>query len=132
MIRTRSQGDSASVRQFALDLARTCVEDKCQDVLLLDVRGVSQVCDYILIASGTSERQMKSVAQHLEDCGKERGQPPFRNDRDLGSTWLVVDFVDIVAHLFEPDQRAYYDLETLWAQGKPVEVPAPRPRVGGA
>ena len=52
-------------------------------------------------------------------------QPPFRSDRDTGTTWIVVDFVDVVVHLFEPEQREYYDLESLWADGTPVEVPAP-------
>jgi ribosome-associated protein len=124
MIRTRSKGDPAATRAFAVDLARECVLDKCQDVTVLDVRGLSQVCDYVVIASGTSDRQMKSVAQSLEDLGKGRGQPPFRSDRDTGTTWIVVDFVDVVVHLFEPGQRQYYDLESLWADAKPVEVPA--------
>jgi ribosome-associated protein len=121
MIRTRSKGDPAAVQAFAVDLARACLDDKCTDVVLLDVRGLSQVSDYVLVASGTSERQMKSVAQELEDLGKERGQPPFRSTRDLGTTWVVVDFVDVVCHLFEPEQRAYYDLESLWAEAKPVD-----------
>jgi ribosome-associated protein len=68
---------------------------------------------------------MKSVAQALEDLGKKIGQPPFRSDRDTGTTWIVVDFVDVVVHLFEPDQRAYYDLESLWADGIAVDVPVP-------
>ena len=128
MIRTRSKGDPAASQAFAVDLARECVLDKCQDVVALDVRGLSQVCDFIVIASGTSDRQMKSVAQGLEDLGKGRGSPPFRSDRDTGTTWIVVDFVDVVVHLFEPEQRAYYDLESLWADGIPVDVPAPAPR----
>jgi ribosome-associated protein len=128
MIRTRSKGDPAASQAFAVDLARECVLDKCQDVVVLDVRGLSQVCDFIVIASGTSDRQMKSVAQGLEDLGKARGTPPFRSDRDTGTTWIVVDFVDVVVHLFEPEQRAYYDLESLWADGISVEVPAPAPR----
>ncbi|MFM1936282.1 MAG: hypothetical protein RI990_1241 [Planctomycetota bacterium] len=127
MIRTRSQGDPAATRAFAVDLARACVLDKCTDVILRDVRGLSQVCDYIVIASGTSDRQMKSVAQALEDLGKQRSLPPFRSDRDTGTTWIVVDFVDVVVHLFEPGQREYYDLESLWAEGKPVEFPMPAP-----
>ena len=125
MIRTKSKGDPAAVRAFAVDLARACMLDKCTDVTLSDLRGISQVCDYIIIASGTSDRQMKSVAQALEDHGKKIGQPPFRSDRDTGTTWIVVDFVDVVVHLFEPDQRAYYDLESLWADGIAVDVPAP-------
>ena len=130
MIRTRSKGDPAASRAFAVDLAQACLLDKCTDVVVRDVRGVSQVCDYIVIASGTSERQMRSVAQALEDLGKARAQPPFRSDRDTGTTWIVVDFVDVVVHLFEPEQREYYDLESLWADGKPVEVPAPARAAG--
>ena len=130
MIRTRSKGDPAASRAFAVDLAQACLLDKCTDVVVRDVGGVSQVCDYIVIASGTSERQMRSVAQALEDLGKARSQPPFRSDRDTGTTWIVVDFVDVVVHLFEPEQREYYDLESLWADGKPVDVPAPSRAAG--
>lgn len=121
MIRTRSTGDSAAIREFAIRLARLAADDKCDEVTLLDVRGLSQICDYLLIASGTSDRQMKAVAQHMEDLGKERGTPPFRSNRDEATTWVVVDFVETVVHLFEPSQRLYYDLEGLWADGKPVE-----------
>jgi len=83
-------------------------------VRILDVRGLSQVCDYIVIGSGTSDRQMKSVAAELETLGKSQGHAAFRTSADQANTWIVVDFVDIVAHLFEPSQRSYYDLETLW------------------
>lgn len=77
--------------------------------------------DYVVIASGTSQRQMRAAAQDIEDIGKARGQHPFHTNADQSSTWIVVDFVEIVAHLFEPDQRLYYDLELLHADGKRVE-----------
>jgi hypothetical protein len=64
---------------------------------------------------------MRAAAQDIEDVGKARGQHPFRTNADQSSTWIVVDFVEIVAHLFEPDQRLYYDLELLHADGKRVE-----------
>jgi ribosome-associated protein len=64
---------------------------------------------------------MRAAAQDLEDLGKSRGQHPFRTNADEGSTWIVVDFVEIVAHLFEPDQRLYYDLELLHADGKRID-----------
>ena len=120
-MRSRSTADPESTRQFAIDMARTLADSKCTEVVLLDVRGRSQVCDYVIIASGTSQRQMRAAAQDLEDLGKERGQHPFRTNADEGSTWIVVDFVEIVAHLFEPDQRLYYDLELLHADGKRVD-----------
>ena len=120
-MRSRSTSDPETIRTFAIDLARTVSDSKCSDVILLDVRGRSQVCDYIIIGSGTSQRQMRSAAQDAEDLGKARGQHPFRTNADEGSTWIVVDFVEIVIHLFEPDQRLYYDLELLHADGKRVD-----------
>jgi ribosome-associated protein len=138
-MRSRSTADPESTRHFAVEMARTLADSKCTEVVLLDVRGRSQVCDYVIIGSGTSQRQMRAAAQELEDLGKSRGQHPFRTNADEGSTWIVVDFVEIVAHLFEPDQRLYYDLELLHADGKRVDwrrpegelPPARAPRQGG-
>ena len=96
-------------------------DDKCEDVVLLDVRGLSQVCDYVLIGSGTSQRQMKTVAQSIEDLGKARGEPPFRSTADTGTTWVVVDFVETVVHIFEPEHRMYYDIESLWGTARRVD-----------
>jgi ribosome-associated protein len=120
-MRSRTTSDPESTRQFAIDIARTLADSKCSDVILLDVRGRSQVTDYVIIGSGTSQRQMRAAAQDIEDVGKARGQHPFRTNADQSSTWIVVDFVEIVAHLFEPDQRLYYDLELLHADGKRIE-----------
>jgi len=107
-------------RDFAVEAARLVRDLKCEDVKLLDVRGLSQVCDYVLIASGTSEKQMKSVAEDLEDLGRDVQHTVFRSNRDTGSTWIIIDFVDLVVHLFEPSRRAYYDLEALWSDAKSV------------
>ncbi|MHC4109394.1 MAG: ribosome silencing factor, partial [Planctomycetota bacterium] len=93
------------MRKFAIEAARLLADRHCQEVRLLDVRGLSQVCDYVLIGSGTSERQMKSVAQELDDLGDEHDNPVFRSSQDSARTWIVIDFVDLVAHLFEPNQR---------------------------
>jgi ribosome-associated protein len=109
------------LHDFAIEAARLLHDRKCEDVLLLDVRGQSQVCDLILIGSGTSDRQMKSVSTELEKLGEERNQPAFRSNRDSATTWIVTDFVDLVVHLFEPQQRLYYDLESLWADAAKIE-----------
>lgn len=114
---------------FAIEAARLLEGRHCEDVRLMDVRGLSQVCDYVLVGSGTSDRQMKAVAAELEDLGEELGSKAFRSNRDDGGTWVVVDFVDVVAHLFEPNQRSYYDLETLW--GDAVVIDWKRAKVNG-
>ena len=87
--------------EFALEAARLAVDRRCEDVRLLDVRGLSQLCDSILIASGTSDRQMRSVASELEDLGRSEGNERFRVTGDALETWIVVDFVDLVVHLFK-------------------------------
>ena len=120
-MRSRTTSDPESTRAFAIEIARTLADSKCSDVLLLDLRGRSSVCDYVVIASGTSQRQMRGAAQDVEDLGKSRGQHPYRTSADEGSTWIVVDFVEIVAHLFEPEQRLYYDLELLHADGRRID-----------
>jgi ribosome-associated protein len=109
-----------TIRTFALEAARTCHDLHCEEVLVLDVRGLSQITDYILIASGTSDRQIRSVAHDLEKLGAEHGLKRFGSERDERTLWVVVDFVDVVVHLFEPATRGHYDLEMLW--GDAVQV----------
>jgi len=104
----------SAARKFALAAAQLVRDDKCTDVVLLDVRELSQVTDYIVIGTGTSDRQMQSVLDHVEQLGKTFGYPAWKTDTDQRSTWLLLDCVDVVVHLFEPNTRAHYDLEMLW------------------
>ncbi len=108
------------LRSFAEEAARLLDDRHCEEVRLIDVRGISQVCDYLLIASGTSDRQMKSVASELEDLGDSTGHPCFRSSEDAATTWIVIDFIHLVVHLFEPMQREYYALEELWSDGRDI------------
>ncbi|HYE01638.1 MAG TPA: ribosome silencing factor [Phycisphaerales bacterium] len=112
--------DPAAARAFAIDAARLLADDKCQDVLVLEVRGLSQVCDYLVLASGTSDRQMRSAAEHVKDLAREGGHPVFRSAVDESSTWYVLDCVDVVVHVFEPNTRSHYDLEMLWGDAEQV------------
>ncbi len=115
-----AKAEHRKLRDFVIEAARLLADRHCENVVLLDVRGLSQVCDYVLIGSGTSDRQMKSLAEDLEDLGMANDNPVFRSSRDTSLTWIVIDFVDLVAHLFEPNQRAYYDLESLWSDAESV------------
>lgn len=120
-----SASDPKQVRAFALDAARLLADNKCEDIVLLDVSGLSQVTDYIAIASGTSDRQMRSTADDLGTVGKQHGWNAFRSHTDDRATWVIVDFVDVVCHIFEPNTRAHYDLEMLWADAPRVEWERP-------
>ena len=109
------------IREFAIELARLSSELKCEQVVLIDVRGRNQLCEYLVIVSGTSDRQMKSVSDQLKAFGAQHGSPRWKRDRDTNGTWIAADFVDVVVHLFEPGQRAWYDLEGMWADAPRVE-----------
>lgn len=110
---TREQRQQAAI-DFAIAAARMMRDDKCEEVLVLDVRGLSPIADVIVIGSGTSERQMRSVLDHIEELGQSSNHPPVRTSADERAAWLLGDFGDVVMHLFEPATRAHYDLETLW------------------
>jgi len=118
---SRSKGDDPRTRAFATEAARLLLDDKCHEILVLDVRGLSQITDYIVIGSGTSDRQMRSALDDVAKLGAGQGFTACRTNADERATWLLADFVDVVVHLFEPNTRALYDLEMLWGDADRVE-----------
>ncbi|MEM7756484.1 MAG: ribosome silencing factor [Planctomycetota bacterium] len=117
---SKSLGDDQKTRELAIDCARLLRDDKCENIVVLDVRPLSEVTDYIIVASGTSDRQMASSLDDVKDLGEGRGWPSFKTSSDDRSTWLLCDFVDVVVHLFEPNTRAFYDLEMMWGDAERV------------
>lgn len=110
-----------AAREFAIDAARLMYENKCEQIVVMDLRGVSPICDFFVIANGTSERQMRAVVDHVKKMGKERGETPYGVSGYDESKWIVVDYVDVIIHLFDGEHRAYYDLDSLWGENEPVD-----------
>jgi ribosome-associated protein len=107
-------GGDELTRAFIADACRLLADRHCEDIVAFDVRGMSQLTDFVVVASGTSDRQMKSVGGELAELARERGMTRYGSERDDSSTWIVLDFVDVMVHLFEPVARGHYDLEMLW------------------
>lgn len=118
--RPERSADAARAQDFAIQAARLVRDDKCTRVRVLDVRGLSQVTDFLVIASGTSERQMRATLHHVRELGRDLGFQAFGQSADDGARWLLADFVDVVIHLFEPVAREHYDLEMLWGDAPRV------------
>lgn len=112
-------GDDA--RQFAIDAARLANDLHCQNVVVLDVRGISPVTDFFVLATGTSGRQMKSIAEQIEELGEPRKFVAFGRNGHEGDSWVLTDFVDVVLHVFSSESRSYYDLDGLWGDAPRVE-----------
>ena len=112
---------SEATRLFCIEAARSLTDDKCEYVLVLDLRGRSQVTDFFVIASGTSDRQIRSAADHVADMASSRGISLYRSNLDESrANWIVLDFVDVVVHAMLPETRRYYDLELLWGDAPRV------------
>lgn len=110
-----------SARQLAIAAARLAHDSHCDEVLVLDLRKQSPVTDFYVIATGTSDRQIRSVADEIADYGKQRGYPAWHIAGEGTAEWIVLDFVDVVVHLFDDEHRHYYDLELLW--GDAARIP---------
>lgn len=117
--------DTGGVPLDILELARCIVEaiadKKGEDILLLDIRDVSILADYFVIGSTTSERQAKAIVESVKQETKQAFDiRPLRIEGKPASGWVLMDYVDIVVHLFTEEMRAYYDLEGLWSDGRVV------------
>ncbi len=90
-------------------------EKKAQDIVVLDVRGRCNFTDFFVLSTGESKRQIKTIAEHLEERLKPKGVKIFRNTRRGGDEdWVVLDCIDVVIHIFSPEARKFYNLEKLW------------------
>lgn len=115
---TKKTKDQA--KAFAIESARIAEASKCEDIVVLDLRDRSPVTDYFVIATGTSGRQMRTIADELAEYGKSVGSPPYKIAGMEAADWIVLDFVDVVVHLFDAPHRKYYDLELIWGEGPKV------------
>jgi ribosome-associated protein len=107
--------------QFAQAAAKLADERHCTDIAVLDLQGTSPATDYFVIATGTSGRQMRTVADEISEAGRGSGFQRFgRAGYDQGR-WILLDFVDVVVHLFDGEYREYYDLELLWGDAQRID-----------
>ena len=109
-------------RDLAHHIAALLLDKKAADVLILNVREKASYADFFVIASGESERQVSAMAEYLQEKLRERRLHPLGVEGKESGSWVLLDFGEVVAHLFFSETRAFYDLEGLWAD-------APREKV---
>jgi ribosome-associated protein len=100
-------------------LVIAALEDiKARDIQAIDVRRVTSIFDWIIVASADSARQTKALARHVRDRLKESGSAIIGTEGEEGGDWILVDAGDVVAHVMQPAVREYYNLEELWGEGR--------------
>jgi len=121
MTAPRESSRLEAARQFAVQAARLAANTRCHNVVVLEVAGVSPVTDFLVLATGTSPRQMKTVCDEVEELAETQNERPLSRVGDDSASWTCIDFVDVVVHVFSQDARGYYDLDGLWGDAARVE-----------
>lgn len=108
----------------AIEVARQVVaaasDKQASDIVLLDTRNVCSFADYFVICAGDSERQLRAIYEEIEQGLKKKGILPHHREGTIDSGWLLLDYGDVIVHIFGAVERAYYRLDELWREAKPV------------
>ncbi len=109
--------DSGQLARAAVDIAS---DKKASDVILLDIRDVTTIADYFVICSGNNPRQIRAIADAIDEQLGEQGANLLHREGVAESGWILLDFGDVIVHIFGPREREYYRLERLWSGAKTV------------
>jgi ribosome-associated protein len=128
----RTNGSESS-RGDALAAARAAASKQAEDIVILDVQGLIVITDYFVICSASSDRHVRTVVDEVERALRDRERKPVRREGETEGKWVLLDYVDLVVHVFAEAEREFYDLERLWrdAPRVPVEDAAPQGQAAG-
>ena len=109
-----------------LDIVKAAVaaleDKKAEDVTVIDIAGVSSIADYFIIANGSNQNQLTAMQDAVDEALYKAGLHAMQIEGNSQSTWILMDYQDIIVHLFSKEDRLFYDLERIWRDGKIVEL----------
>jgi ribosome-associated protein len=109
-------------KQLALAAAKIARDRNCIDITILDLSGISPATNYYVIATGTSDRQARTVADEISVEAKQQGHKRFGIAGYDRGQWILLDYVSVVVHIFDAEHRDYYNLEMLWGDAKNLTI----------
>lgn len=122
------RSDAESARKLALSIAEAGLDKKALNVEIIDVRGKVDYADFVVVMSGRSDRQVNAVAKGIQEHVKKKEKVECIGVEGLPQGhWVLMDFGDVIVHIFHQDTRGYYDLESLWIDAARVSVDQPSP-----
>ena len=116
-------GDSLEIREYAVLAAEAAADKKATDIVVLDVAAVLVITDFFVIATGNTDRQVRIIADEVEARLKDAGLRPIGREGEQEGLWVLIDFGDLVLHVFQPQTREFYRLERLWGDVPRLELP---------
>lgn len=118
----KTENSRTEDKQLALEAAQIARDRNCSDVTILDLTGVSPATNFFVIATGTSDRQCRTVADEIAKTAKESGHQRFGIAGYDRGQWILLDYVSVVIHIFDAEHRDYYNLEMLWGDAKELTI----------
>ncbi len=112
---------AADSREIAVAAARAASDKKAHDILVLDMRDVFILTDYFVICSGKTDRQVGSILETVQERLAAKGIKPVRREGEQHKRWVLLDYLDVVVHIFRQEEREYYEIERLWKDAPVVE-----------
>lgn len=109
-------------------MAAAASDKKGIDIVIIKMRKVSDVCDYFIIASGTSTTHVRALSDHMIEVLGQKGEKPRHIEGQREASWVLIDFGDVVGHVFQNKTRKFYDLERLWAKAPQMKLEEPEPK----
>jgi ribosome-associated protein len=116
----RQRAADPASRAVAIAAARAASDKQASDIVILDVREPIVITDYFVICTASSDRQIRTVIDAIEDALRALGAKPVRREGEPEAGWWLLDYFDVVVHVFGEEERGYYDLERLWQDAPPV------------
>lgn len=121
-VRKKPAPKESQDRQFALAAAEIARDRHCSEIVVLDLTGLSPATNYFVIATSTSGRQAKTVADEISEAARKFDFQRFGRAGYEQGQWILLDFVNVVVHLFDEEHREYYNLEMLWGDAKKLTI----------
>ncbi len=109
-------------KKLARKIANLSLEKKAYDILILDLRPLTSVTDFFVICSGDTHTQVKAISDHIFEKLKKEKIRPWHIEGYSNQEWILLDYVDVVVHIFQPHKREFYGLERLWGDAETLEV----------
>ncbi len=111
---------------ITLEMTKTAIQaledKKGEDIQVIDIGEISPIADYFILASGSNRSQIQAMADAVEEKMNQSGHPLKQIEGYDGANWILMDYYDVVVHIFDRDSRMFYDLERIWADGKTLDI----------
>ena len=109
-------------REMAKLACEALADKKGEDIRVIDIAGISVLADYFIIANGTNESQVRALVDNVEEMLTKAGYEPKQIEGTRNSSWILMDYGDLIIHVFDEENRLFYDLERIWRDGKVLEM----------